>query len=183
MCVARLLSYLHGKIELARFAASRPGLQKHEGHRLESRRPGCRAGPQLANRVVSAVPPWLQVAVMTSIASTVQAGIYCRISDDRVGAGLGVARQRQDCVLLCCQARLVRGSTRTATTTSRRIRGAVGRHEVAARWAHAHSGRVSSGGSTRTGSGTFSGSHRVVGIRFGALREMVRLMVATETLR
>ncbi|HZE00239.1 MAG TPA: recombinase family protein, partial [Pseudonocardiaceae bacterium] len=26
-----------------------------------------------------------------------QAGIYCRISDDREGAGLGVARQEADC--------------------------------------------------------------------------------------
>lgn len=31
----------------------------------------------------------------------VRAAIYCRISQDREGAGLGVDRQRQDCVKLC----------------------------------------------------------------------------------
>jgi site-specific DNA recombinase len=29
--------------------------------------------------------------------AALRAAIYCRISDDRVGAGLGVARQREDC--------------------------------------------------------------------------------------
>ena len=31
---------------------------------------------------------------------TVRAAVYCRISDDRRGLGLGVARQRQDCTEL-----------------------------------------------------------------------------------
>src|SRR3712207_6566303 len=33
-------------------------------------------------------------------ADTVRAAVYCRISDDRRGLGLGVARQRQDCTEL-----------------------------------------------------------------------------------
>ena len=34
------------------------------------------------------------------MAGTVRAGLYCRISNDRGGAGLGVERQRKDCVTL-----------------------------------------------------------------------------------
>jgi site-specific DNA recombinase len=37
---------------------------------------------------------------MTPEALPIKAAIYCRISDDRAGAGLGVERQRTDCVQL-----------------------------------------------------------------------------------
>jgi site-specific DNA recombinase len=37
---------------------------------------------------------------MTARLPAVRAGLYCRISDDRGGGGLGVERQRQDCVRL-----------------------------------------------------------------------------------
>ena len=30
----------------------------------------------------------------------VQAGIYCRISDDRDGGGLGVSRQERECIAM-----------------------------------------------------------------------------------
>ena len=33
----------------------------------------------------------------------VRAGLYCRISDDRAGGGLGVERQRKDCVRLAAE--------------------------------------------------------------------------------
>src|SRR3954454_24013143 len=36
----------------------------------------------------------------TAEVDTVRAGVYCRISDDRRGLGLGVARQHQDCLEL-----------------------------------------------------------------------------------
>ena len=36
----------------------------------------------------------------TTLGTTIQGGIYCRISDDRTGAGLGVERQRKDCLIL-----------------------------------------------------------------------------------
>jgi DNA invertase Pin-like site-specific DNA recombinase len=36
--------------------------------------------------------------------STRRAAIYCRISQDRGGAGLGVARQEEDCRALCPKA-------------------------------------------------------------------------------
>jgi predicted site-specific integrase-resolvase len=35
-----------------------------------------------------------------TVHGTVRAAVYCRISDDRRGLGLGVARQRQDCTEL-----------------------------------------------------------------------------------
>jgi site-specific DNA recombinase len=39
----------------------------------------------------------------TSKAGTVRAGLYCRISDDRGGGGLGVERQRKDCAQLAAK--------------------------------------------------------------------------------
>lgn len=40
---------------------------------------------------------------MTTIKGKTRAGLYCRISEDRVGAGLGVERQREDCARLAKQ--------------------------------------------------------------------------------
>jgi site-specific DNA recombinase len=37
---------------------------------------------------------------MTTNPGSVRAGLYCRISDDRAGGGLGIERQRKDCVRL-----------------------------------------------------------------------------------
>jgi site-specific DNA recombinase len=40
---------------------------------------------------------------MTTTTSKIHAGIYCRISDDRSGGGLGVERQRKNCVRLAAK--------------------------------------------------------------------------------
>jgi site-specific DNA recombinase len=40
---------------------------------------------------------------MTPTTRKIQGGIYCRISDDRAGGGLGVERQRKDCVRLAAR--------------------------------------------------------------------------------
>jgi 5-methylcytosine-specific restriction protein A len=48
------------------------------------------ARPRCATRVCQDVP-------MTTVTTTRRAALYCRISLDREGAGLGVARQEQDC--------------------------------------------------------------------------------------
>ncbi|MER5688882.1 hypothetical protein [Streptomyces sp. NPDC002205] len=40
---------------------------------------------------------------MTNSKGKRRAAIYCRISQDRGGAGLGVARQEEDCRALCAR--------------------------------------------------------------------------------